>query len=352
MAGRVLLYCTQLLDTGGIENHILEFTEKLASSGTEIDIVIPNFQMGPAGELRLRKHCSRVFLNKTLTGKLRWLWLTRKLLLLRHLKYQALYTNGQGESIEIVSKLVRYKNWVHHHHTSGDPGDLETWGNRYKRSLEKADQVIACSQINAKRIEVQVKRNIAVISCFSRKIDLPPKKAGIEKIKLGYFGRLIPEKGIDIICRLSQDPDCSHIAFHLWGKGEVYPAQYFQQFETLTYHGNFNTAQELEKVLEFLDGFLLISTHPEGLPISLLECMSAGLPWLATDRGGIPDIACDPDSTRVLSHLSTYEEIKKAILRFASDIAAGKISSEKQKQMYNTLFSPEVLISQWKSILS
>lgn len=352
MNGRVLLYCTQLLDTGGIENHILEFTEKMASSGTEIDIIIPNFKMESTGEARLKHNCTRIFLNNTNAGKWRWLWLTRVLLYLSKIKYTALYTNGQGESIRIVSKLVRYQHWVHHHHTSGDEGDLETWGNGYKKSLLEADRIIACSQSNARRIEAKIKRKVDVISCFSRKVNLPIKKTMKEKVHLGYYGRLIPEKGIDILCSLSQDPDCNHIDFHLWGKGEVYPSEFFQKFPFISYHGNFNTTEELKNVLEFLDGFLLISTHPEGLPISLLESMSAGLPWLATDRGGIPDIACDPGSTRVISHLSSYKEIKEAVLRFAADIAAGKISRVKQKELYNKFFCAEVLTSQWQSILT
>lgn len=351
MASKILLYCTQLLDSGGIENHILEFTEKMAASGTEIDIVVPNFKMGPASENRIKKCCNRSFLNKTEIGKKRWMWLSSKLLSLGYVRYQSLYTNGQGESIDIVSKLIRFKNWVHHHHTSGDTDDMNSWGNRYKRSLQKADRVIACSGINAQRIELHINRKIEVVSCFSRKIDLSQNRRRNKTINLGYFGRLIPEKGIDTICRLSEDPECSHIKFHLWGEGAVYPAQYFQQFPKLSYHGSFHTEEELKKVLEFLDGFLLISTHSEGLPISLLENMSAGVPWLATDKGGIPDIAFDPVSTRVISHKSTYCEIKEAVLLFASDLAVGKIKWDQQKALYRRLFASEILVSQWKSIL-
>lgn len=345
------MYCTQLLDSGGIENHILEFTEKMSASGIQIDIVVPKFKMGPAGEKRIKKSCNRSFLNKTEIGKRRWMWLSSKLLSLSYVKYQSLYTNGQGESIEIVSKLVRFKNWVHHHHTSGDTEDLNTWGNRYKKSLQKADRVIACSRINAQRIELLINREIEVVSCFSRMIHLTQNRSRNKKINLGYFGRLIPEKGIETICRLSDDPECSHIGFHLWGEGAAYPAHYFQQFSKISYYGSFHDEEELKKVLEFLDGFLLISTHSEGLPISLLESMSAGVPWLATDKGGIPDIACDQVSTRVICHKSTYSEIKRAVLLFASDLAAGKISSDQQKALYRSLFAPEILISQWKSIL-
>lgn len=97
---------------------------------------------------------------------------------------------------------------------------------------------------------------------------------------------------------------------------------------------------------------MLLSTHPEGLPISLLEAMSAGLPWLATDRGGITDIAIDPLSTRVIPANSTYEQFKSAVVAFANDLRLNKVSRAAQEDLYNKKFSAKALVQRWNEALS
>lgn len=348
---KILIYCTQLLETGGIENHILEFTSKMAAAGVKADIVVANFRMNDEQEGKIRANCEKVFLNKVRNNRLKKWWFLSTALTLMPGTYHTLYTNGQGESVHFLSKFIKFNNWVHHHHMSGDLSDQETWGSNYRRGLKEATTIVACSQNNAASIKAAIERDIKVIACFSRKVNKRRRQGNSSRLRFGYFGRLIPEKGIDLICRLSEDPDCAGIEFHLWGEGMSYPRSFFDNFPKVRFHGSFHDEQDLVRVINFLDAFLLLSIHPEGLPISLLESMSAGLPWLATDRGGIPDIACDPISTRVISHTSTYQEIKQSILDLASDIRRGRISSEKQRDLYDRQFSSEVLVGKWKETL-
>ncbi|RZK52215.1 MAG: glycosyltransferase family 1 protein [Hymenobacter sp.] len=170
-------------------------------------------------------------------------------------------------------------------------------------------------------------------------------------LHFGYYGRLIPEKGIEVLRQLSEDPTVAGIEFHIWGEGEAYQADFFARHPQLRYHGPFAGRSELQAVLSGLDAYLLLSTHPEGLPIALLEVMSTGLPWLATDRGGVADIACDPLATRVIPMTSTYPEIKAAVLALAADIRAGRVSRTAQKALYATTFSSQVLVQRWRETL-
>jgi len=351
---KILLYSTQLMETGGIESHIKEFISQMAAQdNVSIDLVVLNAKNSQEQKQNLIKQCKRAFLpsSKSLVGKLALIAFVAKSFFI---KYDALYTNGQGDSVDLIKKLFRFKKWVHHHHTSGDDADQQTWSEKYRKSLKESDILVACSKKNAKDMQGVLKRDVITIPCFSRKIvlDTPVNDSqDTKKVNLGYYGRLIPEKGIDLLCRLSNEASLSNVSLHIWGEGEMYPESFFTKFPNIKYHGQFNGQKELKSVLQKIDGYLLLSVHPEGLPISLLEIMSAGIPWMATNKGGISDITCDPVATRMLQSLEPYDSLKEQIIEFADDIATGKIDKEKQIRLYDTKFAPNVLVKQWGNIL-
>jgi len=322
------------------------------STQVEMDLVVLNSAMLPETEDFYRKHCRKVFYGRN--GRsyiLRLLWLIKTALICRMGKYNAVYTNGQGNSVGMfLSLLGGHAQWIHHHHMAGDSKDQQTWTPGYRKTLSAATTIIACSRKNALDMEKALGRIIDTIPCFSRKVTVPEGiEKSAEKIRFGYYGRLIPEKGIDHLCRLSEEADMNNAEFHIWGEGSAYPAAYFEKYKNLHYHGTFQGQEELARLIGSLDAFLLLSVHPEGLPICLLEAMSAGLPWLATDKGGIPDIAIDPNSTRVISENSDYDEIKTAVKSFANDISRGDVSKVAQQELYMKKFSAAALTKRWLS---
>ncbi len=352
--GKILLYSTQLLKTGGIESHVFEFCRIMYHRGYRIDIVVPKSRLDEERKIQLSKYCSNVFLSETKNTKKSFVSMLFYLVKLRTNKYDVLYTNGQGKSIKWVSKLIRYKKFVHHHHTSGDKDDQALWPKSYLEVMLDCDNLIACSLTNAKRLSERLKKAVVDLPVFSRNLRLINSKKSISttEINFGYFGRLIPEKGIDMICKLSNEQDCIHIKFHLWGEGPTYNSNSFNQYPNLEYHGSFKQKEELQNIIFKLDGYLLLSKHHEGLPVSLLESMSAGLPWLSTDKGGIPDLFVDKISTRLIKQDSTYEEIKNEVILFSKDCQNNLINSAAIQKFYNDKFSEEILTIQWEDLLS
>jgi hypothetical protein len=75
--------------------------------------------------------------------------------------------------------------------------------------------------------------------------------------------------------------------------------------------------------------------------------MSAGLPWFATDRGGIPDIFHDIYTTRIIPASANYDEIKIALLDFTDSLSSGQVNHTAQKEAYQRQFSHEVLATTW-----
>lgn len=345
----VLVFSTQHMPTGGIESHLREFCKHIAGSGIAIDLVVLNSAMLPDTEAYFKSICRKVYLGGKGRSSLRLVWLFGAAINCFFKRYDAIYTNGQGNSVNLFAKLVPFsKLWVHHHHTAGDKADQATWTPGYRKAMMQADEVIACSAKNALDMAQALDRPIKSIPCFSREIKVGSAPAS-QKLAFGYYGRLIKEKGIEVLCQLSQDNDLDGIEIHIWGEGPAYPAAFFKQYPKLVYHGPFAGEQELAKVISALDAYLLLSTHPEGLPIALLEVMSAGLPWIATDRGGISDIACDPVTTRVISSNADFNEMKTAVTNLAADIKSGKLDKSFQKELYTSKYSSKVLIRRWRN---
>lgn len=352
--GKILVFSTQLLNTGGIESHLLEFCRVISSAGHSIDLLVPKNGMDQVNIKKLKCYCSNVYLKNNFdsTSSALFTFILCIRLILR--KYDALYTNGQGNMIFLLSKLFRYKKHIHHHHTSGDLLDQQTWPLMYERVMKKADIVVACSSINADRLTKKLRRPVISLPVFSRDLQscISWKKSKDVQVHFGYFGRLIPEKGIDVICKLSEEYDCKHIIFHLWGEGHNYTTDSFSKYKNLRYHGVFNGVEELKAIIVKLDGYLLLSIHHEGLPVSLLEVMSAGLPWLATDKGGIPDLYVDDNSTRIIKPDASYAEIKAAVIQFSYDCLNQAINTESVRKLYDQKYTSIMLLNKWEHLLN
>jgi len=116
-------------------------------------------------------------------------------------------------------------------------------------------------------------------------------------LTLGYFGRITKTKGMDYLlqaCCLLKE---LHIPFSLKIAGaEEVEGQYLPQFSRtfgnqFVYSGKVS-GDDKKSFLQSLD-VLVMPTFFEGLPMSLLECMSYGVVPVVTPVGSIPTIVTD-----------------------------------------------------------
>lgn len=349
---KTLIYVTQLLESGGIESHLKEFCKNMNSEEMELSILVGYYKGDTKTKLYYQSICKNAWFIQSKYAPIRLLTLLIKIWVIRRRNYDTLYTNGQGKSIWHVGNLLGKKtHWVHHHHTSGDELDQASWPNEYRIAIKKCQAVIACARPNALNIGRVIEREVLNIPCFS--VSLEPKKYEFPasgKVKLGYYGRLIKEKGVELLCKLSQDEDLSEIDFYIWGKGANFPPTYFNDYP-INYMGHFSSMDALNEVIQSLDGFVLLSEHPEGLPISLLEVMSSGLPWLASNKGGIQDLSIDPNLNMVIPSDADYEAIKSHLLNFVTSIKKGNTNKLHQIKKYELEYAVKAIKYQWQLIL-
>ncbi len=138
----------------------------------------------------------------------------------------------------------------------------------------------------------------------------------------GLVGRLSPEKGgVDHLIRAIYKPKNEQVRLLIVGDGQLRPD--LERLNTELAQGQTDrvqfvgTRQDTPRLLGAMDLFVLPSNN-EALPIVLLEAMAVGLPLVATQVGGVPEIVED-DVNGLLVRPGDESRLVLALERLASD---------------------------------
>ncbi len=356
----LLFYAPQMAPYGGMERHVCTLAATAARCGHHITLLTTSNSLGP--DLRAELDHPRIILRelpaaRNRAGKFRkFHWLLGEVRRARRQSWDLIYTNGQGAFAGLVWLAARGPaRRVHHHHTAADAGEQATWSPAFRRLLDRAPELVTCSAATREALHAALPRTRAVYlpyltRCLVAGRDIV-EVAPARELHFGYLGRLIPEKGIDALCRLSADPALAGITWHLHGAGPVYPPEFFRSWPRIVYHGAYAGAAAQAHALLALDAVVLFSTHNEGMPLSLIEAMSAGRPWIATDRGGTRELALSPANAVIVPHPSSDVSLRAAVDRLARCLRAGETSRQAQRRVYDEHFSPPVVGRRWLDFL-
>jgi glycosyltransferase involved in cell wall biosynthesis len=345
----LLFYAPSMAAYGGIERHVCGLAAAAAAQGHSVRLLTTGDSLGPD----LRRELAHPLITfrelqrpRGAAGPLRKiLWLLNELRLARATPWDVLYTNGQSGLARLVWSAARPDTRiVHHHHTAADPAEQLTWSALYRRVLRRAPHLVGCSRATCNALDAATNRADAVFLPYlaacpvsaGQIIPRPPARP----LRFGFCGRLIPEKGIATLLALSREDDLADIQWHIHGAGPAYPESHFTDNPRLVYHGAYHGAAEHARALLSLDALTLFSTHNEGMPLSLIEGMSAGLPWIATDRGGTRELATSPQDCVVIPADASRFELLAKVRALADRIHSGVTSRPRQRTHYDTRFAP------------
>lgn len=141
------------------------------------------------------------------------------------------------------------------------------------------------------------------------------------KLRAMYLGRLDRQKGLERLIGIVDATDAAGIAveWRLIGKQVMawnappLPERIAQMVEA-----PLTTPDALEKAFRWADVFVLPSYY-EGLPLTILEAMRAGVVPIATDAGAVTDVIRSWQNGVVLSQTKTVAEAVAAISRLEAD---------------------------------
>ncbi|MEZ5850095.1 MAG: glycosyltransferase family 4 protein [Hyphomicrobiaceae bacterium] len=136
-------------------------------------------------------------------------------------------------------------------------------------------------------------------------VEPTPPAASLPR-RVGFIGRLSPEKGPDLFCRIAAAAPPG-IEWHVWGDGPMHGELQRTFGDRIVFHGlTLDVGQALRSI-----GLLLMPSRAEGLPMAALEAMAAGVPVAASRVGGMPGLIAQGDNGWLFQSADVAEAVSR-----------------------------------------
>lgn len=233
----------------------------------------------------------------------------------------------------------------------------ETWENTKVRgyfalerlAIRRADRiVVVCHQmarVLAARGVPEERIRVIHNACLVDPIHEPdvPAANGTGPV-IGVVGRLSPEKGVDIACRVHQQVVERCPGARLWIVGEgPEKARLQREVARLGIASSvdwFDFQEELSPLYRQMT-VLLIPSRSEGLPNVALEAMAHGTPVVGTSVGGVPEVVINAKTGFVVSR-GDVEALAARVLDVVDDATLRRRLGRHAREAVFSRFSPAV----------
>jgi len=336
---------------GGIETHLLNISKTVAAHGWEVDFCVkyselPREVIAGLAEAGVRYHA---FPQPSFFAGI----LSRS---------SVLYTNSQGNTSPMIWSVAgRHRKGFHHCHTACSAQEMESWVPRYRRFIHDGPPLVACSQATKANIVAgSPDRQVSVMPYLTSLLVEPvSSEARVVQFKasrrpgrwnFGFVGRLDASKGIDAIIEASRHSASADVDWHFFGDGPEAERIRGAGGENLFWHGAFDRSTPLEEIYGGLDALVLPSLHTEGSPLCLIEALSFGKPWIASNQGGIAELACSPEDHLVMDPRDRGAFVD-AVAKLKNRLANGEVQQETISAFYLNNYSPKAVTKRWMDLL-
>jgi glycosyltransferase involved in cell wall biosynthesis len=231
----------------------------------------------------------------------------------------------------------------------GKPPQLWRHGKEFRESVENIDILIAPS--NYVKDKISEKFNVKAVT-IPNFVPEPPsyiEPSGFSNFFL-YAGVLEKHKGIttliDVYKEISGEIDAKLL---IVGAGNLRDKikEYIKRngLETKIALLGWLDHSLLYRLLKDANALIMPSLGPENCPLIALEALSLGTPIVASDKGGLPEIARKIDKDLIYN---SSDQLKKILLNFNKN----SYSSSSIKAIYERYYSPEVYLKSYLKIIS
>jgi glycosyltransferase involved in cell wall biosynthesis len=223
--------------------------------------------------------------------------------------------------------------------------ELNLLGKAFVRKIFKqSNRVIALSASWKDWLNETLKLiNVTIVFNGTSPIDLPNKIEPPENPTILFMGNIVKQKGVDdlIIAFKEILKVRPNAILELAGDGDISAYKNAtRDIPNIRFLGWINESQRLDALSRA--SVYCLPSYNEGLPMSILEAMSAGLPIISTNVGGIPEMVI-PDINGYLVNPGSPKEIAENIMKIIQNPVIAKRLGNESKKLHSSLFSTETM---------
>ena len=345
-----ILFIITKSEVGGAQKFV---KEQIDISSKEFDVYLCTNQEGWLIEQVQRKTKS-FFLSKSIEKKTSLLFLIDLIKFIKHNKIDLVITNSANAGFygRLAAFFARTNSCYFSHGWSSvyNGGKFSFLLNAIERFLAFISSKVICVSDNdfkiaRDKISISTSRLVilknATLPIFKQKIT--PQNQPLKIIALARFAN---PKRIDLMIKSFEQINDAELSIAGSGPDFEIWQQYIQD-KNIT---NVKLLGEIQSFSAFneYDAFMLIS-NSEGLPISAIEAMSAGLPLIVSNVGGCPELI---NSNGILVE-NDIESITNAINKLKENYIQYKANSI---AFYNSTFNLNIVkdryINLYKSMIN
>jgi glycosyltransferase involved in cell wall biosynthesis len=251
----------------------------------------------------------------------KWCLLTKK----RRYRLLDQKTKGWlGDAYVRVSNFPIYRNLVNR---DADIRDIHDRREYLSRVFQLVDLVISPSKFLIDKMEAYgfTHPNVIQLPYGLENIpeNAPEREEYPDTLRIGYRGRISPEKGIDILIRAFRQLPGNKLSLHIYGQlndKEPYGKQLVKLAEgdpRIHFMGRYNNA-DLADILKNIDVSVVPSRWYENQPYTILESFAYGIPVIATDLGGMTEMI-DHNQNGLLFEFNNADDLANQLLRLQNE---------------------------------
>lgn len=212
---------------------------------------------------------------------------------------------------------------VMHVHGGGFKEFYATDPDGIRSELIKCDEVVCLSETWADFFRSIGIHNLSVINNpVQEPVRVPVRKDGL--VHILFLGLIDPQKGIfDIVEMIAEDPQIwrGRIKLHIGGEGPSLDQLHsFIEKNGIAdiVHCEGWVKDKQKQLLMSMADIVILPSYIEGLPISILEAMTYGIPVVSTPVGGIPSLISDGENG-LLCQPGDKEAFRNALSRLVDN---------------------------------
>lgn len=223
----------------------------------------------------------------------------------------------------------------------------------YRIYFLKAEYTIVLAEsIKDKLLDRYNFKNIQVI--YNPGINVE-KKSGFKKKNILFAGTLYSVKGYSDLIRAFAEVVKSHPDWTLTlaGNGEIDKARLLCNELGITENVNFTgwIFGKEKDVLFSESSIFCLPSYSEGFPMAVLDAWVYGLPVITTPVGGLTDVIVD-NQNALLFQPGDIESLTNCLIKMISDQNYRNFISNNSKQMANTIFNIETIVTEVDKLYS